>query len=141
MRLKLSSLFIVFLLFSCSTEPPLEQLPISPLLHDGNSKVWMVEKIVQQKRNFAPLVNMEKDIIVFYENGRCMVQPMSTLGDIVGKKGEYAAYAKDSSLTIYFKNERWDFNIKIPHSDTFILFPTKESDLKYKMILVPFPEF
>lgn len=139
--LKFIAISAGLILCSCSTEYPLEPLPIAPLLHGGNSKVWMVDKIFQKKRNFAPLVNMHKDVVVFYENGNCMVQPMSTIGHVVGKKGAFKAYANDSSLTVYFKNERWDFKLKIPHADTIVLVPTKQSDLNYTMTLVPFPEF
>jgi hypothetical protein len=69
-----------------------------------------------------------------------MFQPLRTLGDLVGKKGEYSLFSEDKTLCIYYPNEKWDFTITAITEDTIILSPTKESDLKYKMVLVPFPE-
>jgi hypothetical protein len=43
-------------------------------------------------------------------------------------------------LSLYFLAEKWDFNLYLSKGDTLILEPTKQSDLKYSMVLVPFPE-
>jgi hypothetical protein len=131
--------FVFFI--SCSDHYTLDPLPIEPLLHDGNSKLWVIDQILKGEKKLAPQVNMQKDVLIFYENGNCMVQPMSTIGDIVGKKGAYKAYPEDSTLTLYFKNEKWDFKLKFSGEDTLVLVPKKNSDLAYKLIIVPFPEF
>jgi hypothetical protein len=131
----------VVLFISCSDQYSLDPLPIEPLLHNGNSKLWVIDQILKGKKNLAPQVNMQKDVLVFYENGKCIVQPMSSIGDIVGKKGEYKAYSEDSTLTLYFKNEKWDFKLKFFGEDTIVLAPKKSSDLAYKLVIVPFPEF
>ena len=133
--------FLFLLLVSCSDHYVLDRLPLDPVLHDGNSKMWMIDQIRVGKKNLAPQVNMQKDVLIFYKNGHCMVQPMSTIGDVVGKKGEFTAYPEDSSLTLYFKNEVWDFRLKRRGNDTIILQPRKKSDLSYKLVIVPFPEF
>lgn len=101
----------------------------------------MVDKVVTNNKNFAPLLDLEKDVLVFYETGKCLFQPMRTLGDFVGKKGEYALYSEERTITLYFPKEQWDFKISKITEDTVILDPTTESDLKYQMVLVPFPEF
>jgi hypothetical protein len=113
---------------------------LGPLFHDSNSKVWMVDKVIADSKNYAPRINMEKDVIIFYETGKCLYQPMRTLGDFVGKKGEYSLFSEDKTLSLYYPNERWDFMINAISEDTIVLKPTKFSDLKYTMVLVPFPE-
>lgn len=125
---------------SCTTGVKLKAVNLGPLFHDSNSKVWMVDKVISEKKNYAPRINMEKDVIIFYETGKCMYQPMRTLGDFVGKKGEYSLFSEDRTLSLYYPNERWDFKITSLTEDTVVLEPLKSSDLKYTMVLVPFPE-
>lgn len=131
---------LVFLIQSCTSGVDLKPISLGPLLHDSNSKVWMVDKVIVGNKNFAPKKNLEKDIIVFYQNGKCLFQPMRTLGDFVGKKGDYTFYSNERTLTLYFVNEKWDFNISTLTEDTIVIDPTNSSDLKYSMVLVPFPE-
>jgi len=138
-RILYGLLFVV--LSACSNAVELEPIPLGPLFHDSNSKIWMIDQVIVDNRNFAPKINLQKDVLVFYANGKCMFQPMRTLGDFVGKKGEYTVYSDEKSLTLYFEKEKWDFKITTLTPDKIILEPTKASDLNYKMVLVPFPEF
>ncbi|MFO0494799.1 MAG: hypothetical protein ACK50Y_04645 [Flavobacteriia bacterium] len=133
-------LFQMILIASCSTGVELKPVKKDALLHDMNSKIWMVEKVILNDSNVAPRINFDKDILVFYKSGRCVFQPMKTLGDFVGKQGEYSLDSEDMKLSLYFMAEKWDFNLYLSQEDTLILEPTKQSDLKYTMILVPFPE-
>jgi hypothetical protein len=70
-----------------------------------------------------------------------MYQPLRTLGDFIGKNGDYTIYSTEKNVTLYFQNERWEFVIDKLTEDTIILNPTAISDLKYKIVLIPFPEF
>ncbi|MFN5147370.1 MAG: hypothetical protein ACK46O_08805 [Flavobacteriia bacterium] len=139
--MKIQFISCVFLFVSCTSGVKLKAVNLGPLFHDSNSKVWMVDKVIADKQNFAPRINSDKDVIVFYETGKCMYQPMKTLGDFPGKKGEYSLFSEDKTLSLYFTNERWDFKIDALSEDTIVLKPLNTSDLKYSMILVPFPEF
>lgn len=118
----------------------MKSINYAPLFHDGNSKVWMLEKVITGEKNYAPKLRSDKDIIIFYESGNCNFQPLKTLGDLPGKKGVYSLYSDEKTLTIYFKNEKWDFNMKTLSENKIILEPTKKSDLKYKLELIPLPE-
>lgn len=131
---------VLIILSSCTSGIKMKAVNLGPLFHDSNSKVWMVDKVIADSKNYAPRINMEKDVIIFYETGKCLYQPMRTLGDFVGKKGEYSLFSEDKTLSLYYPNERWDFMINAISEDTIVLKPTKFSDLKYTMVLVPFPE-
>lgn len=131
---------LVIFTVSCTSGIKLKPVSLGPLFHDSNSKVWMIDKVITNNKNFAPLINLEKDVLVFYETGKCMFQPMRTLGDFVGKKGEYSVYTEDSTITLNFPKEQWNFKISKLTEDTVVLDPTKDSDLQYQMVLVPFPE-
>ncbi len=141
MRSSLKIALISFLVGSCSTGVKLKPISLDPLFNDSSSKVWLIDKVITNNKNFAPKENLDKDVVVFYQNGKCMYQPLKTLGNFIGKKGEYTIYSAEKSLTLYFPNERWDFVIDKLTEDTIILKPTKISDLKYQIVLIPFPEF
>ncbi|MCE2712804.1 MAG: hypothetical protein LW688_09725 [Cryomorphaceae bacterium] len=132
--------FIVSNLCSCSSG--VELLPVNKgaLLHDLNSKVWMLDKVLINDSNVAPKINFDKDILVFYRSGKCLLQPMRSIGDVNGKRGEFSLYSEDKALTLYFQGEKWDFNMNVITEDTLFLIPRKKSDFKYSLVLVPFPE-
>lgn len=131
---------LLSLLQACSRG--VELLPVNKgaLLHDLNSKVWMMDKVLTTDSNLAPPINFDKDILVFYRSGKCLLQPMRTLGDIEGKRGNFSLYSDEKALTFYFGVEKWDFSFNIISEDTLFLIPRKKSDFKYSIVLVPFPE-
>lgn len=134
--------FIIFFLglTACSIGVPLKVVPFGPIFHDNGSKVWMVDEVITNGKNYAPIENEDKDVIVFYDSGACMFQPMKSLGDVQGKKGEFSVYSDEGALSMFFKNERWDFKIKSIKSTRIELTPLKKSSFKYTLVLIPFPE-
>ena len=133
-------IFSFLFLCSCSTNGNLIPVNKRSILTDNGSKVWLVDQVIIGNKNFAPTINSEKDVIIFYENGHCSYQSIRNLGDLPPKKGEFSMYSDDTTLLIDFKSESWYFSYQQISEDTIALLPDKKSDLKYKLILVPFPE-
>jgi hypothetical protein len=133
-------MFFLLGLTACSTGVPLKAVPFEPIFHDNGSKVWMVDEVIIKGKNCAPIENADKDVIVFYDSGVCAFQPMKSIGDARGKKGEYAVYSDEGILSIRFQNERWDFKIKRIKNTRIELTPLKKSTFKYSLVLIPFPE-
>lgn len=125
---------------ACSSNAELIAVNKRSILTDNSSKIWMVDQVIIGNRNFAPKLNTEKDVIIFYENGHCSYQSMRNLGDYPAKKGEFSMYSEDSTLLINFHSETWYFIYNQISEDTISLIPEKKSDLNYQLILVPFPE-
>lgn len=138
--MKVAFLVLTVLIVSCSSNADLIAVNKHALLTDNNSKVWLVDKVIVGTKNFAPLINSQKDILIFYDNGHCAYQNISRLGDYPAKKGDFSLYADDSSLFLHFQNETWRFRYQQLSEDTISLLPEKNSDLNYQLILVPFPE-
>lgn len=138
--MKYSFVIYTVILFSCSSNADLIPVNKQSILTDNGSKVWLVDQVIIGNKNFAPIINTEKDLVIFYENGHCAYQSMRNLGDFPAKKGEFSMYSEDSTLLINFKNESWYFKFQQVSEDTIALIPEKKSALKYKLILVPFPE-
>lgn len=138
--LKLLQISAMLFLFGCTTGVEMTKVNYSSLFHDGNSKVWMINRIVASGENFAASNNWEKDIAIFYHSGKCVIQPLKSLGESPGKKGDYTVYSDSKNLVIQFKTERWDFLLTTISEDKIIMKPTKSSDLKYTIELIPLPE-
>ena len=85
-------------------------------------------------------INIEKDIVIFYQNGKCIFQPMNTIGNLEGKRGEYSLYPDENLISLFFAQEKWEFNINVQSENKIILNPTSKSDIKYQLVLIPFPE-
>ena len=100
----------------------------------------MIDEVITNGKNYAPIENTDKDVIVFYDSGTCMFQSMKSLGEIQGRMGEYSIYSEEGTLSIFFKNERWDFTIKNMNDIRIELVPMKKSAFKYSLVLIPFPE-
>ncbi len=107
------------------------------LLNDGNSKVWMIEKMIVDKSNIAPTRDVDKELIIFYENGRFNYVPMKQLGDHTGKTGDYFLDSEDRLLKMYFHKSTWEFSLKEIEEDSIYLVPTSVSDVDFSIQLVP----
>ena len=139
----ISRLFLfvfVAVLISCSTGVELKPVDLGTLFHDGNSKVWLVDKVIIDRQNFAPKQAADKDAFIFYSTSKCSFQPLKTMGDFSSKSGEFSVYSNEKLLTVYFKKEVWEFKLTSLSDNKIVLKPTKKSDLKYTLVLIPLPE-
>lgn len=138
--LKLIQIGTLMFLFGCTTGVEMTKVNFSSLFHDGNSKVWMINRIMASGENYATSNNWEKDVAIFYHSGKCVIQPLKSLGESPGKKGDYSVHSDSKNLVIQFKTERWDFVLTTISEDKIIMKPMKSSDLKYTIELIPLPE-
>ena len=133
-------LLIVGIITSCSSAVELKPISLAPLFNDLNSKVWVIDEVNSGNKNFAPKINVEKDVVIFYQSGKCIFQPMNTLGDLEGKRGQYSLYSDENLISMFFAQEKWEFKINVQSQNKIILNPTEKSDIKYQLVLIPFPE-
>ena len=133
-------ILFIGVLSSCSRGVELRPISLAPLFNDSNSKIWIISEVNSGNKNFAPRINVEKDVVIFYQNGKCVFQPMNTIGDLEGKRGEYSLYPDENLISLFFAQEKWEFNIKVQSENKIILSPTLKSDIKYQLVLIPFPE-
>lgn len=91
-------LLVLVLLASCSTGVELKPVDLGTLFHDGNSKVWLVDKVIIDRQNFAPKQAADKDAFIFYASSKCSFQPLKTIGDFSSKNGEFSIYSDEKLL-------------------------------------------
>ena len=139
MRNRLSYIFLFFLLEACTTGVSMVENDFSSMLHDGNSKVWMIRDIVSNGTNFAKKGDI-KDLLIFYDNGYCILQSTFEIGTQTGQKGQFKADFAAKKLIIQFPKETWDFSVEIKSENEILLKPATNSKTTFSMVIIPLPE-
>lgn len=126
---------------ACTTGIELESVDYTSLFTDSNSKIWIVNKMLLQDANIAPVKNENKDIIIFHQNGHCDLISMKDLTRKPARKGSFTLDSKNRLLTIdFFDDKRWDFEIPYITEDSVLLNATKQSEIPFSIQIKPFPE-
>jgi hypothetical protein len=136
---RIGYLFILLLFSSCTTGVSLIENDFSSLLHDGNSKVWMIKELESNGSDFAKKGEI-RDLLIFYENGTCILQSTGEIATQTGQKANYKANFAQKTLSITFPKEKWDFIVEIKSEDEILLKPIQGSKTNFSLTLVPLPE-
>lgn len=129
----------LFIFTSCTTGVSMVENDFSSMLHDGNSKVWMIRDIVSNGTNFAKKGEI-KDLLIFYETGSCILQSTFEIGTQTGQKGQFKADFAAKKLVIQFPKEKWEFNVDIKSENEILLTPAKDTKTTFSLVLIPLPE-
>lgn len=129
--------FLLLILTSCTAGVELKEVEYDYLLNDGNSKVWMIDKMIVKNSNIASQFDTEKELLIFYQSGKCQYIPVKQLGHQNGKVGNYVLFSKEKELKLYFKKKVWHFEMKEITEDAISLVPTEDSEEQFTLKLVP----
>ena len=132
-------LILFILASSCTTGVSLIENDFSSLLHDGNSKVWMIKELNSNGTDFAKKGDI-RDLLIFYENGTCILQSTAEIANQTGQKASYKANFAQKTLSISFPKEKWDFIVEIKADNEIHLKPIQGTKTNFSMTLVPLPE-
>lgn len=139
--MKLLGIISMFLFISsCDNGIALLEVPKDAVLHDNGSKVWLIDAILNAKKNFSSSKMEEKSLIVFYNTYKCVMQPLASIGKKDGKRGYFELLNGNSRLTLHFDNEIWNFKVKKINGIEIILEPMSNSQFPYELHLKTFPE-
>jgi hypothetical protein len=124
---------------SCTTGVSLIENDFSSLLHDGNSKVWMIKELNSNGSDFAKKGEI-RDLLIFYENGTCILQSTAEIANQTGQRASFKANFAQKTLSITFPKEKWDFIVEIKSDNEIHLKPIQGTKTNFSMTLVPMPE-
>ncbi len=128
------------LLSSCATGVPTEKIDYSYAFCDGNSKVWMLQKVSNGAIVVEENLDLSGEFLVFYLSGKVLKGNLKDISEQKGKIGTYSLDNENGYITIKFTNEKWDFSFEFIFENRLMLYPTTESDIVQTLELVPFPE-
>ena len=132
-------LILFILASSCTTGVSLIENDFSSLLHDGNSKVWMIKELNSNGSDFAKKGEI-RDLLIFYENGTCILQSTAEIANQTGQRASFKANFAQKILSITFPKEKWDFKVEIKADNEIHLKPIQGTKTNFSMTLVPLPE-
>jgi hypothetical protein len=132
-------LLCLYIISSCTLDVELKPLNSCAIFNDGNSKMWLVDHLWIKQRDYSNPMRNKKDIIVFFESGRCSVQKLNTFGIEKGDIVDYKVIDK-KILILSGKGKVWKFKITKLTQENIELTPMKGTSFKYVMNLVPITE-
>jgi len=127
-------------LSACAAGVPTEKIDFTYAFCDGNSKVWMLHKVKLGESTIQDFQKLDGEFLIFYLSGKVVQGKLQDLARGKGKIGAYTLDNENGYVTLQFPNEKWDFSFQFSFEDKLELYPTTESDLKYSLELIPFPE-
>jgi len=134
------SILLLLISVACTADLEIKHAPLDPLFHDNSSKIWVMDSIYDVlNTNYAPKDLVDKELIVFYSDGNCIIEKTKHLGQNNMRLVPFRIDSKIKELSIYLKDRLWRFNIQELSPFELLLSPTKDSDFQYSVILKPFP--
>ncbi len=125
---------------SCHRIIETEEVNIAPAFHDNSSKVWMIDKIMKDNKNYAPILRQERDLFVFYSTGKCLLTPIDSLSKSSAHAyGRFLVNSAEKEIRIIYKDGDWIFKITTFEDNEIVLKPVRGS-YKYDLHLISFPE-
>ena len=132
--------FLGIALTSCLSNIEMKNVHFDYLLNDGNSKVWMIDQMIVDKTDISAQLTQQKELLIFFQNGRFQYIPIKQLGHKRGKLGNYSIDSDKKELKLYFKKDIWQFKLDEISEDSIYLVPLPKSDVDFSLQLVPLKE-
>lgn len=141
--LKKSSHIIVGLLLLSACVHDYELKPIDPafVFHCNASKVWVINHLYKDHKDFAPLSLKYKEMIIFHKNGNCFFYQVNQFQNGHSRKADFEINQANDQITFSFNKDKWVYKVKSYSVDKIILAPIKAAKFNYTIELIPFPEF
>lgn len=149
MVVRLSFILVLLSLVSCATDVNWKPVSYGHLLHDGNSKVWLVDAMINKNgMDVGSLDRDDKNVLIFYFSGSFMYQSVRDMGTSKGRKGSYLFDTEKKSLSLIFdsseigtKAETWHYSFETVTEDSIYIAPLKKSKAELGLKLISYPEF
>lgn len=130
----------LLLMHSCTTGYALKSVDYKELFTDGNSKVWLINKLIVKGVNISQYELESKEVFIFHSNGAVDYLPLKAMGRKKPLKANYYLDSENKTLTLYFTGETWSFDLTTLKEDKIIMKSNKDSDTKIVLELIPLPE-
>ncbi|MFT5861103.1 MAG: hypothetical protein ACI865_003222 [Flavobacteriaceae bacterium] len=137
--MKGAALIFLIIISSCSSGVDFRPVKFDNLLNDGNSKVWMINKMIVNKANVTSSADYKKELLIFYVNGSVQYLPMQDLGRQHGQVGSYILHSEEKKITFYFEETTWSFDLIEIEEDSVYMTPTPSSEVQFSIQIVPLP--
>lgn len=131
--------YLPFLLLIVACNGQMKKLDDSIFIHDNSSKVWLIEKLLNDGKDYTPVPFEYHEIIIFHQTKNAYIYRVNELG----KKGKKMSFNLDREKNEFvFQSEKGNylFEVILLQRKKMILKP-KNKTYPFTMVLVPFPEY
>ena len=129
---------ILGLFSSCTSSIKLDSVDYETLFNDGNSKVWLINKVVYNDAVISPLKTKDKDILTFFEDGTCQQISLKEIGRMPPETALYYLNSRGRDILLIFDNYTAEYDLDYITEDSLLLVPTKDSEVQATLQLTPF---
>lgn len=131
--------YLLFLLLIVSCNGQMKKLDDSIFIHDNSSKVWLIEKLLNDGKDYTPVPFEYHEIIVFHQSKNAYIYRINEF-DKRGKKMTFNLDREKNELVFHSAKGNYLFEIILLQRKKIILKP-KYKTYPFTMVLVPFPEY
>lgn len=133
-------LLAILLLSGCVSKSSMKKMDNAIFLHDNSSKVWLVDKKIQEDRDYTPMRMEYKELLVMHQNGHAYFYKMGQFGKQPGVRMDFTMNGDRSEFELYNSKHHLLFRIK-QCTRTRLVLESKKKDYPYTLVLIPFPEY
>lgn len=140
MRCAILSTFCCLLLVGCTSNYALKSVDYNELFTDGNSKVWVINKMIVNNVNVSRHGLKNKEIFIFHESGTIDYLALKAIGLDGANKGRFYLDSDQRLLSITIDKKEWRFKLSVLEEDRIVMRPEKKGSAPFTLELVPIPE-
>ncbi len=134
----LSFLLIVLISFACSRD--MKKVDDSIFIHDNSSKVWLIDKLLNNGRDYTPFQFEYREVIVFHQSRNAYFYRLNEFGRKKGKLMTFSLDRENNEFLFQSQKGNYKFDIVVLQRKKIILKP-KNKTYPYTIVLIPFPEY
>lgn len=141
MKRVLFKTFFITILASCTAGYSLKKVDRGIILHDENSKVWVIDQEIEGGVNLAPMLDYRKKLMIFYKGGQMRITPVQKL---VVDSMEYMDYFVNDSedlITIYTDSSVNKLKFKYFTRDSILMESTQDAKRQVIYKIKPLPKY
>lgn len=131
-------LFCLVFLTACTGN--MKQIDDSIFIHDNSSKVWLIDKLLSEGRDYTSVQFEYREMIIFHQSRNAYFYRLNEFGKQRGKKMTFHLDREKNEFI--FHNEKGDyrFDVVLLQRTKMILKP-KQKTYPFTIVLIPFPEY
>ena len=133
-------LLLLLIIVSCDTSSSLKKVDPYVFVHDNSSKIWLVEKLLKDGKDFTPMQFNAHSMIIFHQSRNAYVHRIIDFSKQNGAKCYYWMDREKNEFGFQFTKNTWLFSI-VNVSRTKLVLKPKSKSYPYTIVLVPFPEY
>lgn len=138
--MKFWKFFLVFSLVSCEATYDFQNVDYSYLFNDNTSKVWLIDRVVQNDITISQYTYIDKDIIVFHKNGKYQFSPLKSLGKEKISTGKYDVYSERLTLTLEVDTLELKYDLVHLSEDSIVMNRIEQEGIPAQNVkLIPLP--